>query len=211
MTMQIFVYRASQERLFVVRSFAMIAALLAAHFATPLSASAAASLTSHPAVVVAPAAPSAPPNQPDLGSSVYIFNPNMAQSEIQSTVDMVASQQISNQFGTQRYAVLFEPGTYGSSTNPLTFQVGYYTEVAGLGPSPDDVVINGSIDVFDRCLSPTGGNCVALVNFWRSMSNLELNVVTPRGGCRSGEFWAVSQAAPMRRVHVNGFATLMDY
>jgi hypothetical protein len=36
-------------------------------------------------------------------------------------------------------------------------------------------------------------------------------VTTPNFGCYSGEFWAVSQAAPMRRVHVNGFATLMDY
>src|SRR5579875_451196 len=38
--------------------------------------------------------------------------------------------------GTQRYALLFEPGTYGSSTDPLNFQVGYYTTVAGLGLSP---------------------------------------------------------------------------
>ena len=27
----------------------------------------------------------------------------------------------------------------------------------------------------------------------------------------NGEFWAVSQAAPMRRVHIIGPATLMDY
>ena len=43
------------------------------------------------------------------------------------------------------------------------------------------------------------------------MSNLTINVTTPNFGCYSGEFWAVSQAAPMRRVHINGFATLMDY
>ena len=46
--------------------------------------------------------------------------------------------------------------------------------------------------------------CVALNNFWRSLSNLTINVTTPDAGCYSGEFWAVSQAAPMRRVHVNG-------
>jgi hypothetical protein len=77
---------------------------------------------------------SAPPSQPNFGSSVYIFNPSMAQSQIQATVDAIASQQVSNQFGTQRYALLFEPGTYGTSDNPLNFQVGYYTAVAGLGP-----------------------------------------------------------------------------
>ena len=53
--------------------------------------------------------------------------------------------------------------------------------------------------------------CVALNNFWRSLSNLTIDVTTPNFGCYTGEFWAVSQAAPMRRVHVNGQTTLMDY
>jgi hypothetical protein len=164
---------------------------------------AAASLTATAAAADAPAAP-------NFGAGVYIFNPGMNQAAIQSQLNTIAAAQVDNEFGPQRYAILFEPGTYGSSAHPLNFQVGYYTAVAGLGLSPDDVVINGSIDVFDRCLNG-GSNCVALVNFWRSMSNLKLNVVTPRGGCRFGEFWAVSQAAPMRRVHINGFTTLMDY
>src|ERR1700716_2709713 len=63
------------------------------------------------------------PGQPNLGSNVYIFNPAMPQSQIQAAVDAVASQQVSNEFGTQRYALLFEPGIYGSSINPLNFQV----------------------------------------------------------------------------------------
>ena len=155
------------------------------------------------------AASAALSGQPDFGPNVYIFNPTMPQSEIQAAVDAVANQQISNQFGTQRYALLFEPGTYGSSTNPLNFQVGYYTTVAGLGLSPSDVVINGSIDVYNQCFG--ANNCTALVNFWRSLSNLTINVTTPNFGCYNGEFWAVSQAAPLRRVHINGFATLMDY
>src|SRR5579885_3205713 len=155
------------------------------------------------------AASAALSGQPDFGPNVYIFNPTMPQSEIQAAVDAVANQQISNQFGTQRYALLFEPGTYGSSTNPLNFQVGYYTAVAGLGLSPSDVVINGSIDVYNQCLGTN--NCTALVNFWRSLSNLTINVTTPNAGCYNGEFWAVSQAAPMRRVHIIGPTTLMDY
>jgi hypothetical protein len=146
--------------------------------------------------------------QPNFGQNVYIFNPTMALSQIQATVDAVATQQVSNQFGTQRYALLFEPGTYGSSTNPLNFQLGYYTAVAGLGQSPSDVVINGSIDVYNQCFS---GSCIALDNFWRSLSNLTINVTNSSFGCYTGEFWAVSQAAPMRRVLVNGPATLMDY
>jgi len=159
--------------------------------------------------VTAHATPPASSSQPNFGQSVYIFNPAMPQSEIQATVDAVANQQVSNQFGTQRYALLFEPGTYGSSTDPLNFQVGYYTTVAGLGLSPNDVVINGSIDVYNQCFG--ANNCTALENFWRSLSNLTINVTNPNGGCYNAEFWAVSQAAPLRRVHINGPTTLMDY
>jgi hypothetical protein len=175
----------------------------------------------------APARPAAPAAQtsvspavhlagePALGPNVYVFTPSMPQSQIQATVDSIANQQISNQFGTQRYALLFEPGTYGSAADPLTFQVGYYTEVAGLGGSPGDVTINGTIDVYNQCLPAADGsntNCIALDNFWRSMSNLTINV-TGQTGCETGaDFWAVSQAAPMRRVNVTGGnLSLMDY
>src|SRR4051794_32539647 len=144
----------------------------------------------------------------DLAPNVTVFDPSMSTSQIQATVDTISSQQLSNQFGTQRYALLFKPGTYGSSSHPLNFQVGYYTQVAGLGQSPSDVVINGSVDVRNQC---DAGGCVALNNFWRSLSNLRINVTTPGFGCYTGEFWAVSQAAPMRRVDVNGNTTLMDY
>src|ERR1700691_2038291 len=187
----------------------MIAALLVASLAVPLSAGGATSPASQPSSGgVAFAAPSPSPSQPQFCPDVYIFNPPMPLSQIQATVNAVATQQVSNQFGTQRYALLFEPGTYGSSTTPLNFQVGYYTEVAGLGQSPSDVVINGSIDVYNQC---TDGSCIALVNFWRSLSNLTINVTNSSFGCYAGEFWAVSQAAPLRRVLVNGKATLMDY
>jgi hypothetical protein len=84
-----------------------------------------------------------------FGSNVYVFSPARSQASIQSTLDSIASQQVSNQFGAQRYAVFFEPGTYGSSTDPLIFQVGYYTTVAGLGLNPGDVVINGQINVYN--------------------------------------------------------------
>ena len=168
-------------------------------------------LVSGPALAAAPGtATAAPmvPNETDLGPNVYVFDPSMPQSEIQATVDSIADQQVPNQFGTERYALLFKPGTYGSGDEPLNFQVGYYTEVAGLGVAPGDVVINGSVYVRNQC---DGNGCVALNNFWRSMSNLTINVTTPDFGCYSGEFWAVSQAAPMRRVHVKGQTTLMDY
>ncbi len=148
--------------------------------------------------------------QPNLGPNVMIFDPSMPVSQIQATVDGIANQQVNNEMGPQRYALLFMPGTYGTQTNPLDFQVGYYTEVAGLGASPNDVVINGHVDVYNRCLTAT--NCIALDNFWRSLSNLTINVAGLSGCQASGDFWAVSQAAPMRRVNVTGGnLTLMDY
>ena len=145
---------------------------------------------------------------PDFGPNVKIFDPSMSTAQIRATVDAIAAQQIPNQFGNERYALLFKPGQYGTAADPLNFQVGYYTEVAGLGPSPLDTAVNGTIDVYNQCFGP--GDCTALVNFWRSMSNLTINVAG-KGGCQFGEFWATSQAAPMRRVRVNGFMTLMDY
>jgi hypothetical protein len=161
---------------------------------------------SSPAAAKAPAAP----DQPDFGPNVIIFDPSMPVSDIQATVDNIASQMVDNEMGTQRYALLFKPGTYGSAEQPLIIQVGYYTEVAGLGASPSDVTINGHVDVYNRCLAPD--NCIALVNFWRSLSNLTINVMGQSGCYASGDFWAVSQAAPMRRVNITGGnLTLMDY
>jgi len=152
--------------------------------------------------------------QPDLGSGVYVFSPRLPQSRVQATVNAIARRQAHNQFGTQRYALLFEPGTYGSVRDPLFLEVGYYTSVAGLGASPGNVVINGAIDSFNECSSPATSNCSALNNFWRSLSNLTINVPSSRrgGSCQqTAEFWATSQASPVRRVAVNGFTSLMDY
>ena len=39
---------------------------------------------------------------PNLGPNVIVFDPTMPTSQIQATVDAIASQRISNQFGTQR-------------------------------------------------------------------------------------------------------------
>ena len=174
---------------------------LALSFALPLAVAAS-------MITTGIAAASPPPAQPDFGPNVVIIDPSMSTSQIQTTVDAISTQQIPSQFGTGRFAVLFKPGTYGSVAAPLNFQVGYYTDVAGLGALPTDVTVNGTMDAYNQCFGP--GNCVALANFWRSVSNLTINVAG-KGGCQSGEFWATSQATSFRRVNVNGRATLMDY
>ncbi len=151
---------------------------------------------------------------PDFGPNVRIFDPSTPVSQIQAIADAIHAQQVDNEMGTSRYALLFKPGVYGTPTQPLQMKVGYYTEVAGLGASPTDVTVNGKIEVFNRCLGAGGTNCVALVNFWRTLSNLSLTINTlGQEGCRaSANFWAVSQASPMRRVKISGGTlSLMDY
>src|SRR5215218_5778490 len=158
---------------------------------------------------------SATPPAPDFGPNVIVFDPSTPIAQIQATVNAIHAQQVDAEMGTNRYALLFKPGTYGTVAEPLQMKVGYYTEVAGLGASPGDVTINGKIEVYNRCLDNGGtSNCVALVNFWRTLSNLSL-IINGAGqdGCRaSANFWAVSQASSMRRLNISGGnLSLMDY
>ncbi|WP_420368745.1 adenylyl cyclase [Curtobacterium sp. L1-20] len=154
---------------------------------------------------VAAAAPPAPPTT-DLGPNVLVFSPEMPQADIQAKIDAIYDQQVDNEMGTARYALLFEPGTYGSAANPLDVRVGYYTEVDGLGQDPSGVTINGGV-------TATGRNgSGSLDTFWRSVSNVTIHVVPTADACHTGnEMWAVSQAAPMRRVDVKDYTTFMPY
>ncbi|WP_078900813.1 coagulation factor 5/8 type domain-containing protein [Streptomyces sp. SBT349] len=135
-----------------------------------------------------------PAAAPDLGPNVHVFDQSMSAEEIQSVVDATFARQETAQFGQGRAAFLFEPGTYDVDVN-----VGYYTQVSGLGLIPDDVHIRGAVhaeaDWFD-------GN--ATHNFWRAAENLS---VTPTTGT---DRWAVSQAAPYRRMHIRGDLQLDD-
>nr|WP_254553151.1 discoidin domain-containing protein [Kitasatospora sp. MMS16-BH015] len=124
----------------------------------------------------------------DLGPNVLVFDPSM--TDIQSKVDAVFAKQETNQFGTDRYALLFKPGTYNGGLNA---QIGFYTSVAGLGLNPDDTLINGDLTVDAGWFN---GN--ATQNFWRSAENLALNPVS------GTDRWAVAQAAPLRRMHIKG-------
>ena len=78
--------------------------------------------------LVATAASSGPPN---FGSNVHVFSPAMAQSQVQASLDAVSGVQVNSQFGTQRAALLFEPGTYGSASNPLVFERSLSTGATG--------------------------------------------------------------------------------
>jgi len=132
---------------------------------------------------------------PDFGPNVFVFDPSMA--DVQKQVDKVFARQEKSQFGSDRYALLFKPGKYD-----LDMQVGFYTHVAGLGRSPDDVEIAGAVRTNAKWMK---GN--ATCNFWRFVENLSISptqIETPN-------MWAVSQGAAMRRVHVRGDLLLADH
>src|SRR5260370_9692118 len=91
---------------------------------------------------------------------------------------------------------------------------------------PQDTVINGAIDVFNNLCTAGTNNCNSDDNFWRSLSNLTLNVDLPKSPpayappvvdpftkfcTNTAEMWSASQAAPISRATVNGTVVFQDY
>lgn len=125
---------------------------------------------------------------PNLGPNVLVFRPSMPAAEIQKQIDRVYAVEQHSEFGPARYALLFLPGKYH-----VDVPVGFYTQVLGLGASPDAVEIDGNVHA-DASLPHNNATCT----FWRGVEGF---TVVPTGGTMQ---WAVSQAAPMRRMHVRG-------
>ena len=137
---------------------------------------------------------------PNFGPNVFVYNPSMPMATIQSNLNYLFGLQSdvnASQFDANRYAILFQPGTYN-----LAINMGYYMQVLGLGQSPDNVTINGLLD--SHGFLP---NHNATCNFWMAAENL---AVFPTN---SGTFsqWAVSQGTSFRRMHVKGALFLSDF
>jgi hypothetical protein len=126
--------------------------------------------------------------KPDFGPNVLVFDPSMPAAAMQERINQVYAAQEHNQFGPRRDALLFLPGKYA-----VDVPIGYYTQVVGLGASPDAVQIAGNVHS-DASLPRNNATC----SFWRAAEGFS---VTPTGGTMQ---WAVSQAAPFRRMHVRG-------
>jgi hypothetical protein len=133
----------------------------------------------------------------DLGPNVFVFDPSTPAADIQAKLDDLFEKQKNNEMGPERYAVLFKPGAYQVSA-----KLGYYTTVSGLGQNPGDTAITGAVSVVGYPDPTVPSGISALQNFWRSAENLE---ITPSDWSNQ---WAVSQAAPLRRVHVKGILWL---
>lgn len=133
--------------------------------------------------------------KPNFGPNVLVFAPSMSAAAMQQQIDKVYAIQRRNEFGAQRNALMFLPGKY-----KVDVPIGFYTEVMGLGASPDDVEIDGN---FHSDASEDNNN--ATTTFWRAAEGI---TVTPPGGSMR---WAVSQAAPFRRMHVRGNIVLHQF
>jgi hypothetical protein len=134
---------------------------------------------------------------PDFGPNVIIFTPATPPATIQSTLNSIFALQSdvnTSQFDTNRYAILFEPGTYNVAIN-----MGYYMQVLGLGQSPDNVTINGALQSYNF-----GGQSTE--NFWMAAENL---AVVPTNNSTTMT-WSVSQGTSLRRMHVRGSLNLSD-
>ena len=144
------------------------------------------------AVHAAPAPDASVP--PDFGPDVIVIGPST--HDAQHRIDAVHATQEAGQFDGRRYAILIQPGYCD-----LHIRVGFYTQVLGLGASPDDVDITGAV----RCKADwMKGN--ATCNFWRAAENLSVRPMLDKGV----DVWAVSQATAFRRVHVRGDTNLWD-
>jgi hypothetical protein len=153
------------------------------------------------AVAFAGAVQAAAQTKPDFGPNVYIMNPGMSSSTIEATLTSLSNEP---QFGTNRYAVLFMPGTYN-----VEAPVGYYESIAGLGETPDAVTINGFLTPNFGSDDP-GANLT--LTFWRSMENMAFNVSTDtaQNAADNTLQWGVSQGTALRRLQINGSLELED-
>ena len=142
--------------------------------------------------------PTSTANTSLFGPNVHVFDTSMPDADIQRTSMEIFSRMEANQFGSERHALLFKPGSYN-----VTFNVGFYTQVAGLGRNPDDVHINGGVNVNARWMPNANATC----NFWRTLENFAVTPSSTRGITRI----AVSQAAPLRKLHVKGELHLFDF
>jgi hypothetical protein len=133
--------------------------------------------------------------KPEFGPNVLIFDPSMPAQAIQRRIDAVYATQGHNEFSSQRNALLFLPGSYS-----VDVPVGFYTEVMGLGASPDATRIAGNVHA-----DANHAQNNATTTFWRAAEGLS---VEPAGGTMQ---WAVSQAVSLRRMHVRGDLVLHQH
>ena len=126
-----------------------------------------------------------------FGPNFYLYSPEDNKSAIGREINDIHTQMFHSEFSSNRYAFFFKPGDY---TATGTLSIAYYTHLGGLGKLPYDVKLS---NVYTP--APLSGNN-ATCTFWRSAENFTV------AGASSSDVgtwfqWAVSQAAPLRRIY----------
>jgi len=146
------------------------------------------------------------PNPPVWPDNVIVISPG--DPHAQAIVDIVYVRNgghnpaTHGQWSRARYAILFQPGNHALNVN-----VGYYTSIIGLGKAPIETQI-ANVICENGSFNYTVG---ALDNFWRSAENFYTKPSRQLWNGKAGMVWSVSQAAPLRRVFVDGDLYLYEY
>lgn len=126
-----------------------------------------------------------------FGPDVRIFGPTDNPRKIAEEIGNAHRRMFSAEMSPERYVFLFKPGDYRAAG---PFNIGFYTHMAGLGKVPYDVLVD-NINTPPH-LKNDNGTCT----FWRSVENFSI-IGTPSYAMERMCNWAVSQAAPFRRMY----------
>jgi hypothetical protein len=140
------------------------------------------------------------PNPPVWPASVAVFGPSdkvdTIEAKLQAAFKTNGGHSPSNngQFSDSRFAFLFKPGEYD-----VDAPVGYYTQILGLGSSPNDVHFTSPKGVYcEEGDYSIGG---ALSTFWRSAENFRTSA-SFKWAVGAGMTWAVSQVCLQSRLPI---------
>lgn len=128
-----------------------------------------------------------------FGDKILLFSPTDNMDSVAANLGEIDRRLFGREMDPDRYALLFKPGDYREAG---MINVPFYVHIAGLGATPYDVEVS-NIHTPPH-LRDGNGTCT----FWRSAENL--SVIGPETYDEPETFkWAVSQAAPIRRVYSN--------
>lgn len=126
-----------------------------------------------------------------FGENTFIYSAADDKVRVGIEVNKLHDQMFGKEFSPNRYALLFKSGDYRRAG---LLKIPFYVQIAGLGKVPYDVAVS-NIHTPPH-LADGNGTCT----FWRSAENL--SVIGPESYEEEETFkWAVSQAAPLRRVY----------
>ena len=126
-----------------------------------------------------------------FGENVHIYNDMDDKQSIGNDVNGIHEAMFGKEFSPDRYALLFKPGNYQEAG---LLKIPFYVHLAGLGRTPYEV------EIYNVHTPPHLRNGNGTCTFWRSMENMA--VIGPETYDEEQTFkWAVSQAAPIRRVY----------